>query len=295
MEGEIWFYDHKEKPYGVFSNFAETSFTVEGRTYPTSEAYFQSKKFEGPDSSPADLEYAKLVASQNTGNKSAILARQAKPIQNYKWAKDLWDIIQTYSKRGVKMRSDWDKVKNNVMRVAVYHKFNQNPKIKQILLSTGSKPLFEHTHRDMYWADGHPKNDPTIHGEGKNMLGQILEEVRYLLAPNLPRNEERVPGVGAQYIEDGEWLIPGFFLLSDSSNDVAEENGYRYMFSQVEPYGCKIKNNVLIANWRDTIREENKHAIAKTIEIAISIGLPVIMPFSQTEIAHAALTLIYKY
>ena len=88
--------------------------------------------------------------------------------------------IQAY--HDVKLRSDWEDVKDDVMRKAVYFKFKQNPKLEKILLSTGNYKIFEHTHRDSYWADGHPKNDPTVHGDGKNMLGVILEEVRDILS-----------------------------------------------------------------------------------------------------------------
>jgi ribA/ribD-fused uncharacterized protein len=180
MENEIWFYDPK-KPYGVFSNFKETKMVIDGVIYYNSEAYFQSKKFTGPDATPADLEYANLIASQKTGGKPAILARQKKPTQNYPWAKELWVTIQEYQKKGVSMRPDWDKVKDNVMRCAVYNKFAQNLKFKKVLLDTGNAQLFEHTFRDDYWADGHPRSDPGVHGDGLNMLGKILEEVRYRL------------------------------------------------------------------------------------------------------------------
>jgi len=177
---EVWFYSTKECPYGVFSNFWECKIVIDGVTYPHSEAYYQAEKFRGEGASEKDLEYADLISKQNTGNKSAILARQKKPVQNYPWAKKLWLTIQAY--HDVKLRSDWEDVKDDVMRKAVYFKFKQNPKLEKILLSTGNYKIFEHTHRDSYWADGHPKNDPTVHGDGKNMLGVILEEVRDILS-----------------------------------------------------------------------------------------------------------------
>ena len=69
------------------------------------------------------------------------------------------------------IRKDWESVKDNIMREAVYAKFTQHDDLKKILLSTGDEVLIEHTENDNYWADGGD-------GSGKNMLGIILMEVR---------------------------------------------------------------------------------------------------------------------
>ena len=73
------------------------------------------------------------------------------------------------------MRKDWDEVKDDVMRKAVWAKFTQHETPKRVLLSTGDSILVEHTKNDAYWADG--SNGPEI-GTGKNMLGKILMETR---------------------------------------------------------------------------------------------------------------------
>jgi ribA/ribD-fused uncharacterized protein len=70
-----------------------------------------------------------------------------------------------------KLRRNWESVKDNVMREAVMQKFTQHPDLKEILLSTGTAKLVEHTKNDSYWGDGG-------NGSGKNKLGQILMEVR---------------------------------------------------------------------------------------------------------------------
>lgn len=72
------------------------------------------------------------------------------------------------------LRSDWDRVKDDIMRLAVLEKFKQNDDVRHILLSTGSSWLIEHTRNDNYWVDGGD-------GSGKNMLGIILMEIRGLL------------------------------------------------------------------------------------------------------------------
>ena len=37
------------EPYGAFSNFSPHPVTLKGRTWPTSEHYFQAQKFAGTD------------------------------------------------------------------------------------------------------------------------------------------------------------------------------------------------------------------------------------------------------
>ncbi|MCA4824219.1 MAG: NADAR family protein, partial [Serratia rubidaea] len=69
---------------------------------------------------------------------------------------------------------DWEIIKDDVMRVAVFAKFSQNVFLKEALLSTGNSILIEHTKNDSYWGDGG-------NGTGRNMLGIILMEVRELL------------------------------------------------------------------------------------------------------------------
>ncbi len=69
------------------------------------------------------------------------------------------------------LRKDWEDVKDDIMRYAVREKFRQNTVIMEDLLETGDSIIIEHTKNDSYWADGGD-------GTGKNMLGQILMEVR---------------------------------------------------------------------------------------------------------------------
>jgi hypothetical protein len=40
-KNEIWFYRVDEKPYGCFSNFSPHPVLMDGKTWPTSEHYFQ--------------------------------------------------------------------------------------------------------------------------------------------------------------------------------------------------------------------------------------------------------------
>jgi ribA/ribD-fused uncharacterized protein len=69
------------------------------------------------------------------------------------------------------LRPDWEAVKVDVMRRAVRAKFTQHTELRAILLETADAILVEHTARDAFWGDGGD-------GSGRNVLGQILMEVR---------------------------------------------------------------------------------------------------------------------
>ena len=138
MEPIIKFYSTSDE-YGEFSNFARYPIKVKGKKWPTSEHYFQAMKFQN--------------------NKDQDSIRMAKtPMEAARSGRD----------RKKKLRRDWESIKDNVMREAVLAKFEQHTNLAELLLSTGSAKLIEHTENDSYWGDG----------SGKNMLGQILMEVR---------------------------------------------------------------------------------------------------------------------
>jgi ribA/ribD-fused uncharacterized protein len=66
---------------------------------------------------------------------------------------------------------EWDKIKDDVMRRALYFKFSQNEKIKNMLIATGDEDLIEASPIDKYWGWGPDKR-------GKNQLGYLLMELR---------------------------------------------------------------------------------------------------------------------
>jgi len=74
--------------------------------------------------------------------------------------------------RKVKLRSDWEEVKVDIMERLVLAKFSQNPDFKLRLLSTGDAELIEgNTWQDTFWG-------VTQQGVGENHLGKILMRVR---------------------------------------------------------------------------------------------------------------------
>jgi N-glycosidase YbiA len=138
---QILFYRVNE-PYGGFSNFSPHPFKLNGRIWPTSEHYFQAQKFIG-------TEHEELVRQAASPMIAARMGRS----------------------RERPLRTDWESVKDDVMREAIYAKFSQYPELRSMLLETGEAILVEHTKNDCYWGDGGD-------GCGKNRLGVLLMELR---------------------------------------------------------------------------------------------------------------------
>lgn len=73
--------------------------------------------------------------------------------------------------RRVKLRNDWEEIKDQVMYEIVLNKFLQNEDLKDKLLRTGEEELIEgNIWHDYYWG--------VCNGRGKNKLGKILMQVR---------------------------------------------------------------------------------------------------------------------
>jgi ribA/ribD-fused uncharacterized protein len=148
----ILFYRVSE-PFGEFSNFSPHPVELKGLLWPTAEHYFQAQKFAG-------TEHEQTIR----GAKSPMIAARM--------GRD----------RFKPLRTDWEAVKDDIMREAVRAKFTQNAALRSLLLSTGDAKLVEHTANDSYWADGGD-------GSGRNRLGEILMEVRAeLRSAVLPHN-----------------------------------------------------------------------------------------------------------
>ncbi len=128
--------------YGCFSNFSRHPVWLKGKSWPTSEHYFQAQKFAGT-THEEDIRKAK------TPGLAAQMGRDRKR----------------------PLRRDWEAVKDGIMHEVVLAKFSQHADLKEVLLATGDAKLVEHTFNDSYWGDGGD-------GSGQNMLGQILMRVR---------------------------------------------------------------------------------------------------------------------
>lgn len=137
----IHFYRERDK-YGCFSNFSKHPIKINDKIWPTSEHFYQAQKFVGTI-------HEEEIRLAKTPMIAAKMGRDSKK----------------------PLRQDWEKVKDDIMRLAVLTKFSQHLDIQKELLSTDNAELVEHTVNDSYWGDGG-------NGQGKNMLGKILMETR---------------------------------------------------------------------------------------------------------------------
>jgi ribA/ribD-fused uncharacterized protein len=140
----IYFYSSTDSYY-EFSNFSKHGFELKNKYWPTVEHYFQAQKFP-------DHPQEERIRTASTPSKAKQLGRT----------------------RSVALRSDWEFVKEKVMKEAVLAKFRTHEDLKTLLLSTGKEKLVENAPSDYYWGCG-------ANGNGKNRLGQILMEVRDIL------------------------------------------------------------------------------------------------------------------
>lgn len=115
MSTTIRFYNLKDE-YGEFSNFSPHPIEIDGKTWPTSEHYFQAQKFVGTKHE----EEIRLAKSPMTAAKMG--RDRTKPL-----------------------RADWETVKDNIMTEALKAKFTQHPTLKNLLLNTKDAYIVEHT------------------------------------------------------------------------------------------------------------------------------------------------------
>lgn len=126
--------------YHFLSNFYLCPITYKGRTYPSAENLFQALK----DESRAE-EFV------------SISPKEAKSLG-----------------KKVKLREDWDSIRNSVMTAVLELKFEQNPDLAHKLgMTIPHRLVHGNTHRDNYW--GHDLNGKV---EGENHLGLILMRIR---------------------------------------------------------------------------------------------------------------------
>ena len=68
------------------------------------------------------------------------------------------------------LRADWYEKRDQIMFKILIYKFNQHPYLKEKLLNTGFRSFIDKTNFDYYWG--------YVHGNGKNVFGNLLEKVR---------------------------------------------------------------------------------------------------------------------
>ena len=149
-EEAIKFYRSNERPYGVFSNLFRCEIEFEGKTYPTAEHAYQA----GKALKPAVRDW--ILAAPTP----ALAAMAAHGLY-------VWDVVP-----------NWQSIKFDRMRAVLQAKFLQHPSLASLLLSTGSARLVEagrvNNAVNRLWGE--------VNGQGQNMLGLMLMELRAELA-----------------------------------------------------------------------------------------------------------------
>ncbi len=126
--------------YHFLSNLYSVPVLFDGITYKNSEAAFQAQK-------TLDLEERTQFANIING------------------------VIAKRKGKKVKLRPDWEAVKDDIMYRVCLAKFSQNEDLKEKLLATGEEELVEGNNwRDTYWG--------VYNGVGQNRLGKILMRIR---------------------------------------------------------------------------------------------------------------------
>jgi predicted NAD-dependent protein-ADP-ribosyltransferase YbiA (DUF1768 family) len=170
----IYFYN-KDKPYFEFSNYYPSHIVIDEREYTSVEVYFQAQKFYNEED-PLSMEYFILISFCDSPQKAKDMGCQKVGKYGSKWLinknkPELGYVNTAINKyKDVRMRSDWESVKEDIMYRALYFKF-KNARLQRSLLDTFPSRLFEDSPRDSYWGLGQD-------GKGKNRLGELLMELR---------------------------------------------------------------------------------------------------------------------
>lgn len=155
MDSVIGFYRAQDK-YGCFSNFYRVSFCVNGIYYCNSEQYIMHQKallFK-------DAEMAQKIIAETMPSVIKGYGRQVWGFDEKVWSDKVYDLTLP----------------------GLYEKFTQNPRIRDILLSTGDALIAECSPTDRIWGIGLPVGHPLVQDpdswRGSNLLGRLLMDVR---------------------------------------------------------------------------------------------------------------------
>lgn len=169
--------DSFKNEYYFLSNFYEIPVTYKGITYRNNEAAFQAMKV-----SVDKKEIINFILKNNividynskfdVDNKYSIIENTILNLKRSEFAKLPPNEAKKLGRK-VKLRSDWEEVKDQIMYEICYQKFNfeNNMDITMKLMKTKNIELIEgNTWNDTYWG--------VCRGNGKNKLGKILMKIR---------------------------------------------------------------------------------------------------------------------
>jgi len=161
----VFFWGHRQSSDGAltpscFSQWRDSSFTVDSVVYRTAEHWMMAQKALLFD----DKKAFRKVVSANTPAEVKALGRKVRNFDEEIWTSKREEIV----------------VQGNL------HKFSQNKSLLQFLLATKNKILAEASPLDRIWGIGLSANDEMAKNpkrwKGLNLLGFTLMEVRDLLS-----------------------------------------------------------------------------------------------------------------
>lgn len=145
-----------------FSNWHPCSFEIDGITFNSSEQHMMYHKallFK-------DMETASKILEEKTPGKQKALGREVKNFDQKVWAEHCKGIVYEGNKA----------------------KFTQNENLLKRLLKTQGTTIVEASPVDQIWGIGLAEDDPRAKSrhtwQGKNLLGEILTELREELLNN---------------------------------------------------------------------------------------------------------------
>lgn len=153
LENTILFYDANDPITGWMSNFYPSPIIIENRSYPTTEHYYQSRKFNKPET----FHIMEEIIHSPTPDEAFRLSRVYED----------------------KVREDWNIHRKRDMFRAVIFKFKQHLDLQKKLTATGDAILIEDSPKDAFWGCGADK-------KGLNLMGHILMNIRQMLSDNVP-------------------------------------------------------------------------------------------------------------
>lgn len=142
------------RPPHPFSNFHPSEFVVDGILFRTAESYIMWRKA----TEFGDHASAEAILQAKTPAECKKLGRRVKHFDDRKWTE----------------------VREQVAFDAVWHKFRDNPKLRDFLLNTGDLILVEASPSDRIWGIGYSEEEAwdNRHQWGENIIGQALMQVR---------------------------------------------------------------------------------------------------------------------
>ena len=157
----LFFWGHQPNKDGsisktCFSQWWLSAFEVEGITYKTAEHWMMAKKAELFN----DKEVFEKILLADSPAEAKKLGREVKNYDDKLWLANRYEIVKQGN----------------------YHKFNQNPALKQFLINTNDRVLVEASPVDPIWGIGMAGDDEDVmypeKWKGLNLLGFALMEVR---------------------------------------------------------------------------------------------------------------------